>query len=63
MARNLKHRVARCKLARREKEDLDLLSGVRSLDTKCKHDRAPGVHGQNLDVSPFTANSFVRNSV
>lgn len=35
----------RCKLARREKADLSLTSGVRSLDTKCKLDTAPGVHG------------------
>ncbi len=42
MARNL---GPRCKLARREKSDLSLTSGVRSLDTKCKLDTAPGVHG------------------
>jgi small subunit ribosomal protein S4 len=35
----------RCKLARREKVDLSLLSGVRSVDTKCKLDTAPGMHG------------------
>lgn len=35
----------RCKLSRREKADLSLTSGVRSLDTKCKLDKAPGVHG------------------
>lgn len=35
----------RCKLSRREGADLSLLSGVRSLDTKCKLDLAPGVHG------------------
>ncbi len=35
----------RCKLARREKTDLSLLSGVRSLDSKCKLDTPPGVHG------------------
>ena len=35
----------RCKLARRERSDLSLLSGVRSLDTKCKLETAPGVHG------------------
>lgn len=35
----------RCKLARREKMDLSLTSGVRPLDTKCKLDTAPGVHG------------------
>jgi len=35
----------RCKLARREKSDLSLLSGVRALDTKCKLDTPPGVHG------------------
>jgi small subunit ribosomal protein S4 len=35
----------RCKLARREKADLSLTSGVRPLDTKCKLDKAPGQHG------------------
>lgn len=35
----------RCKLSRREKMDLSLTSGVRSLDTKCKLDTAPGQHG------------------
>lgn len=35
----------RCKLARRERMDLSLTSGVRSLDTKCKLDTAPGQHG------------------
>jgi small subunit ribosomal protein S4 len=35
----------RCKLARREGSDLSLLSGVRALDSKCKLDTPPGVHG------------------
>lgn len=35
----------RCKYSRREKADLSLTSGVRSLDSKCKLDTAPGVHG------------------
>ena len=35
----------RCKLARREKTDLLLTSGVRPLDSKCKLDTAPGMHG------------------
>jgi len=34
-----------CKLARREGTDLFLKSGVRALDSKCKLDAAPGVHG------------------
>lgn len=34
-----------CKLSRREGTDLYLKSGVRSLDSKCKHDTAPGMHG------------------
>lgn len=34
-----------CKLARREGTDLFLKSGVRALDTKCKLETAPGVHG------------------
>ena len=35
----------RCKLARREKADLALISNVRSLESKCKLDTAPGMHG------------------
>jgi len=35
----------KCKLARREKADLSLKSGVRALDSKCKLDTAPGMHG------------------
>lgn len=35
----------RCKLARRERADLSLTSGVRALDSKCKLDTAPGQHG------------------
>src|SRR3989338_3403200 len=35
----------RCKLARRERMDLSLTSGVRPLDSKCKFDVAPGKHG------------------
>jgi small subunit ribosomal protein S4 len=35
----------RCKLARREKYDLSLTSGVRALDSKCKLDTPPGQHG------------------
>ena len=35
----------RCKLARREKMDLSLTSGVRALDSKCKLGTAPGQHG------------------
>jgi len=34
-----------CKLARREGTDLFLKSGVRSLDSKCKAETAPGMHG------------------
>ncbi len=34
-----------CKLARREGTDLFLKSGVRALDSKCKPEAAPGVHG------------------
>lgn len=35
----------KCKLSRREGTDLLLKSGVRSLDSKCKADVVPGVHG------------------
>lgn len=40
-----RYRGPKCKLSRREKTDLLLKSGVRSLETKCKLDTAPGVHG------------------
>ena len=36
----------KCKLARREGTDLFLKSGIRSLEDKCKHETAPGQHGQ-----------------
>lgn len=36
----------KCRLSRREKTDLGLKSGIRSLDTKCKLDRTPGQHWQ-----------------
>ena len=35
-----------CKLSRREGTDLFLKSGVRPLESKCRHERAPGQHGQ-----------------
>ena len=34
-----------CKLARREGTDLELKSGIRSIDSKCKLSQLPGVHG------------------
>ena len=40
-----RYRGPRCKLARREKMDLSLTSGVRALDSKCKLDQPPGQHG------------------
>jgi small subunit ribosomal protein S4 len=35
----------KCKLSRREGTDLFLKSGVRALDSKCKAETPPGVHG------------------
>lgn len=35
----------KCKLIRREGTDLFLKSGIRPLETKCKIDQPPGVHG------------------
>jgi len=35
----------KCKLSRREGTDLFLKSGVRALDSKCKMETKPGVHG------------------
>jgi len=35
----------KCKLSRREGTDLFLKSGVRALDSKCKIETVPGVHG------------------
>jgi small subunit ribosomal protein S4 len=34
-----------CKLARREKYDISSKSGVRSIESKCKFETAPGQHG------------------
>ncbi|MDP1573341.1 MAG: 30S ribosomal protein S4 [Coxiellaceae bacterium] len=36
----------KCRLARREKTDLGLKSGIRDIETKCKFDRTPGQHWQ-----------------
>ena len=36
----------KCKLSRREGTDLFLKSGVRPIDSKCKTDTIPGLHGQ-----------------
>jgi small subunit ribosomal protein S4 len=41
-----KYTGATCRLSRREQTDLQLKSGIRSLDTKCKADRTPGQHWQ-----------------
>jgi small subunit ribosomal protein S4 len=41
-----KYTGPKCRLARREKTDLGLKSGIRSIDTKCKLDRLPGQHWQ-----------------
>lgn len=41
-----KYTGPKCRLSRREKTDLSLKSGIRSLDTKCKLDRTPGQHWQ-----------------
>ena len=35
----------KCKLSRREGTDLQLTSGVRALESKCKAETAPGMHG------------------
>lgn len=40
----------RCKLSRRERADLSLLSGVRALETKCKLDKPPGVHSRGRET-------------
>lgn len=36
----------KCRLSRREKTDLGLKSGIRSIESKCKLDRIPGQHWQ-----------------
>ncbi|QLH42346.1 MAG: 30S ribosomal protein S4 [Coxiellaceae bacterium] len=36
----------KCKLSRREGTDLQLKSGIRSIESKCKLDNGPGQHGQ-----------------
>ncbi|MCW3481693.1 30S ribosomal protein S4 [Neisseriaceae bacterium JH1-16] len=44
----------KCKLARREGTDLFLKSARRSLDSKCKLDKAPGQHGaKNTRLSDY----------
>lgn len=40
-----KYTGPKCKLARREGTDLFLKSGIRSLDSKCKLNQLPGMHG------------------
>jgi small subunit ribosomal protein S4 len=45
MARLTRNRNPKCKQARREGGDLDLLSGVRQLESKCKIEQKPGQHG------------------
>lgn len=40
----------KCKLARREGVDLDLKSGIRALDTKCKLTQPPGQHGASMNM-------------
>lgn len=41
-----RYRGPKCRLSRREKTDLQLKSGVRGIDSKCKLDRIPGQHWQ-----------------
>ncbi len=41
-----RYRGPRCKLSRREGTDLYLKSARRALDTKCKQDSKPGLHGR-----------------
>ena len=36
----------KCRLSRREKTDLQLKSGIRSVDSKCNIERIPGMHWQ-----------------
>lgn len=36
----------KCRLSRREKTDLQLKSGIRSIDSKCNLERSPGQHWQ-----------------
>ena len=48
-----KYTGPKCRLSRRERTDLQLKSGIRAIDTKCKIDRIPGQHwqrrGRNTD--------------
>lgn len=48
-----KYTGPKCRLSRRERTDLQLKSGIRAIDTKCKLDRTPGQHwqrrGRNTD--------------
>ncbi|MCH9769908.1 MAG: 30S ribosomal protein S4 [Gammaproteobacteria bacterium] len=41
-----KYTGPKCRLSRRERTDLQLKSGIRAIDTKCKIDQLPGAHWQ-----------------
>lgn len=41
-----KYRGPKCKLSRREGTDLQLKSGIRAIESKCKLSNPPGQHGQ-----------------
>ena len=52
----------KCKLSRREGTDLQLKSGVRALESKCKAETAPGMHGVHAAAAcRITAFSCVRS--
>ena len=40
----------KCKLSRRENTDLDLKSGIRPIDSKCKLAQPPGQHGPSMNM-------------
>ena len=40
-----RYRGPTCRLSRREGTDLQLKSGIRSLESKCNHEAPPGMHG------------------
>ncbi len=54
MARLTRASNPKCKQSRREGGDLDLFSGVRAIDSKCKIEQAPGMHaGKALRHSDY----------
>ena len=55
-----RYRGPKCKLARREGVELFLKSGIRPLESKCKLQTLPGMHGANRRMRPSDYNVQLR---